>query len=48
MALFSLQDPGTQPARRIWTSIDVGTEIFVSKKDEVAEWTLSEFDVLLT
>lgn len=43
-----LQDPGTTPARRIWTSLDVGTEIFVSDKDEVAEWTLSDFDVILT
>lgn len=43
-----LQDPGTSPARRIWTSLDVGTEIFVSDKDEVAEWTLSDFDVILT
>lgn len=46
--LILTQDPGTAPARRIWTSIDVGTEIFVSDKDEVAEWTLSDFDVLLT
>lgn len=42
------QDPGTAPARRIWTSIDVGTEIFVSHQDEMAEWTLSDFDVILT
>ncbi|GAA0146577.1 hypothetical protein LIER_06498 [Lithospermum erythrorhizon] len=46
--LFFYQDPGTTPARRIWTSLDVGTEIFVSDKDEVAEWTLSDFDVILT
>ncbi|KAH1229402.1 hypothetical protein GmHk_10G029157 [Glycine max] len=39
---------GTSPAKRIWTSIDSGTEIFVSDKDEVAEWTLSDFDVILT
>lgn len=43
-----MQDPGTPPAKRVWTSIDSGTEIFVSDKDEVAEWTLSEFDVILT
>lgn len=43
-----MQDPGTPPAKRIWTSIDSGTEIFVSDKDEVAEWTLSDFDVILT
>nr|GLL42508.1 uncharacterized protein LOC109159605 [Ipomoea trifida] len=46
--LYFYQDPGTPPARRIWTSLDVGTEIFVSDKDEVAEWTLSDFDVILT
>ncbi|XP_059438030.1 uncharacterized protein LOC132170897 isoform X2 [Corylus avellana] len=45
--LYFYQDPGTPPARRIWTSIDVGTEIFVSDKDEIAEWTLSDFDVLI-
>lgn len=46
--LLLLQDPGTTPAKRIWTSIDMGTEIYVSNKDEMAEWTLSDFDVLLT
>lgn len=43
-----LQDPGSTPARRIWTSVDVGTEIFVSNQEEVAEWALSEFDVILS
>ncbi|XP_022852751.1 uncharacterized protein LOC111374326 isoform X1 [Olea europaea var. sylvestris] len=46
--LYFYQDPGTTPARRVWTSLDVGTEIFVSTKDEVAEWTLSDFNVILT
>lgn len=46
--LYFYQDPGTLPARRIWTSLDVGTEIFVSDKDEIAEWTLSDFDVIIT
>jgi hypothetical protein len=46
--VLSLQDPGTPPARRIWRSIDMGTEIFVSDKDEVAEWTISDFDVTFT
>ncbi|KAI5336179.1 PREDICTED: unnamed product [Prunus dulcis] len=46
--LYFYQDPGTTPARRIWGSVDVGTEIFVSDKDEVAEWTLSDFDVIFT
>ncbi|KAL8142672.1 hypothetical protein V2J09_015704 [Rumex salicifolius] len=46
--LYFYQDPGTRPARRIWTSIDTGTEIYVSDKEEVAEWSVSEFDVILT
>ncbi|KAI3980851.1 hypothetical protein MKX01_025416 [Papaver californicum] len=46
--LYFYQDPGTTPAKRIWTSIDMGTEIYVSNRDEMAEWTLSDFDVLLT
>ncbi|KAL2486674.1 hypothetical protein Adt_31430 [Abeliophyllum distichum] len=46
--LYFYQDPGTTPARRVWTSLDVGTEIFVSDKDEVAEWTLSDFNVIFT
>ncbi|KAL5700417.1 hypothetical protein ACHQM5_025860 [Ranunculus cassubicifolius] len=46
--LYFYQDPGTTPAKRIWTSLDVGTEVFVSDKDEVAEWTLSDFDVIHT
>ncbi|WCJ22619.1 hypothetical protein M5689_004700 [Euphorbia peplus] len=46
--LYFYQDPGTKPARRIWTSMDSGTEIFVSDQDEVAEWNLSDFDVVLT
>ncbi|KAI4349801.1 hypothetical protein L6164_010355 [Bauhinia variegata] len=44
--LYFYQDPGTSPPKRVWTSIDVGTEIFVSN-NEVAEWTLSDFDVIL-
>ncbi|PKA48896.1 hypothetical protein AXF42_Ash016412 [Apostasia shenzhenica] len=46
--LYFYQDPGTTPARRIWTSIDVGTEIFISDRDEVAEWTVSDFDVVVS
>lgn len=46
--LYFYQDPGTPPAKRIWTSIDMGTEIFVSDKEEVAEWTVSDFDVIIT
>ncbi|KAH7678539.1 hypothetical protein IHE45_06G003000 [Dioscorea alata] len=46
--LYFYQDPGTPPARRIWTSIDVGTEIFISNNEETAEWVLSDFDVVTT
>ncbi|XP_057865953.2 uncharacterized protein LOC131073524 isoform X2 [Cryptomeria japonica] len=45
--LYFYQDPGTKPARRLWTSVDVGTEIYISNTDEIAEWTLSDFDVLV-
>lgn len=45
--LFFYQDPGTKPARRIWSSINVGTEIYVSREGETAEWTVSNFDVLV-
>ncbi|GJN35695.1 hypothetical protein PR202_gb24495 [Eleusine coracana subsp. coracana] len=45
-ALYFYQDPGTTPARRRWTSLDVGTEIYVSDHAE-AEWTLSGFDILV-
>jgi hypothetical protein len=33
---------------RVWPSIDVGTEVYVSSKPYVAEWTVSDFDVLIT
>ncbi|CAN6469559.1 unnamed protein product [Victoria cruziana] len=45
--LYFYQDPGSPPARRVWTSLDVGTEIFISDKEEIAEWTLTDFDVLI-
>ena len=45
---FLVQDPGTPPAKRIWTSIDTQTEIFVSAQDEVAWLTASGFDVILS
>lgn len=41
-----LQDPGTAPARRQWSSIDLGTEIF-RDVNQVAEWTVSDFDILV-
>uniref|UniRef100_A0A0E0DP57 DUF7705 domain-containing protein n=1 Tax=Oryza meridionalis TaxID=40149 RepID=A0A0E0DP57_9ORYZ len=45
-ALYFYQDPGTPPAKRKWSSLDVGTEIYVSKYAE-AEWTLSGFDIVV-
>uniref|UniRef100_A0A0D9WEI7 DUF7705 domain-containing protein n=1 Tax=Leersia perrieri TaxID=77586 RepID=A0A0D9WEI7_9ORYZ len=45
-ALYFYQDPGTPPAKRRWSSLDVGTEIYVSDHAE-AEWTLSGFDILV-
>ncbi|KAI3692120.1 hypothetical protein L6452_31929 [Arctium lappa] len=44
--LYFYQDPGSKAAKRIWTSLDVGTEIFVSNKYEEAEWSVSDFDVI--
>ncbi|KAJ4981802.1 hypothetical protein NE237_032639 [Protea cynaroides] len=45
-SLYFYQDPGTSPARRQWSSIDLGTEIYVSP-DQVAEWTVSDFDIIV-
>eukprot|EP00249_Psilotum_nudum_P000872 c13029_g1_i1 orf=248-1840(+) len=45
--LYFYQDPGTPPARRMWPSVDVGTEIFISEQKQTAEWTVSDFDVLI-
>ncbi|XP_023535715.1 uncharacterized protein LOC111797062 isoform X2 [Cucurbita pepo subsp. pepo] len=44
--LYFYQDPGTKPARRIWTSINVGTEIYISE-GATAEWSVSDFDVIV-
>ncbi|RWR89047.1 hypothetical protein CKAN_01809400 [Cinnamomum micranthum f. kanehirae] len=46
-ALYFYQDPGTPPVRRLWPSLDVGTEIYVSKEGEIAEWELSNFEVVI-
>ncbi|KAK1556901.1 hypothetical protein Q3G72_014222 [Acer saccharum] len=43
---WELDDPGTTPVRRKWLSIDLGTEIF-KDPDQVAEWTVSDFDILV-
>ncbi|MED6157342.1 hypothetical protein PIB30_022309 [Stylosanthes scabra] len=45
-SLYFYQDPGTSPARRQWTSIDLGTEIFKDPQ-QIAEWTVSDFDILI-
>ncbi|KAM3683386.1 hypothetical protein ACB098_12G143500 [Castanea mollissima] len=44
--LYFYQDPGTGPVARYWPSIDLGTEIYISG-NEVAEWTVSDFDIIL-
>lgn len=41
-----LQDPGTTPAIRKWTSINLGTEIY-KDPNQVAEWTVTDFDILV-
>ncbi|KAG5517080.1 hypothetical protein RHGRI_037734 [Rhododendron griersonianum] len=43
---WELDDPGTEPARRRWTSVDLGTEIY-KDPNQVAEWTVSDFDILV-
>ncbi|KAJ6825690.1 uncharacterized protein M6B38_377045 [Iris pallida] len=45
--LYFYQDPGTTPVKRWWPSLDVGTEIYISNEDQVAEWIVSEFDILI-
>ncbi|KAJ7981911.1 Serine/threonine protein kinase [Quillaja saponaria] len=40
-ALYFYQDPGTEPIERYWQTIDLGTEIYISK-DKVAEWTVKQ------
>ena len=44
--IYFLQDPGTPPARRLWMSVDLGTEIY-KDADQIAEWTVSDFDILV-
>ncbi|XP_049378673.1 uncharacterized protein LOC125843579 isoform X2 [Solanum stenotomum] len=45
--LYFYQDPGTKPAKRVWSSLNVGTEIYVSSQGATAEWTVSDFDVFI-
>lgn len=43
-----MQEPDTPPALRVWPSVDVGTEVYVSSQPATAEWTISDFDILIT
>ncbi|XP_009590971.1 uncharacterized protein [Nicotiana tomentosiformis] len=45
-SLYFYQDPGTKPARRKWSSINLGTEIY-KDPNQVAEWTVTDFDILV-
>ncbi|KAL1533877.1 hypothetical protein AAHA92_33698 [Salvia divinorum] len=45
--LYFYQDPGTKAAKRVWISINVGTEIYVSPAGVTSEWTVSDLDVLI-
>ncbi|WOL02248.1 hypothetical protein Cni_G10967 [Canna indica] len=45
-ALYFYQEPDTPPAKRKWTSLDVGTEIYVSN-NAVAEWIVSDLDIIV-
>lgn len=42
-----LQDRGTKPERRIWSSINVGIGIYVTDKVEITKWTFSDFYVVI-
>ncbi|KAJ8771208.1 hypothetical protein K2173_025997 [Erythroxylum novogranatense] len=46
-SLHFYQDPLTEPVERHWSSIDLGTEVYMSA-DQVAEWTVSDFDIIIT
>ncbi|KAK0575534.1 hypothetical protein LWI29_002225 [Acer saccharum] len=46
--LYFYQDPGTPRARRVWSSINVGTEIYVSRAGETAEWSVSCVTIMST
>lgn len=45
-SLYFYQDPGTGPARRQWSSVNIGTEIF-KEAHQTAIWTVSDFDILI-
>jgi len=41
-----VQDPGTPPIKRQWSSIDLGTEVY-RDPNQVVEWTVSDFDIIV-
>ncbi|KAG8385393.1 hypothetical protein BUALT_Bualt03G0038400 [Buddleja alternifolia] len=45
-SLYFYQDPGSVPASRKWTSIDLGPEIYKAP-NQVAEWTVTDFNILV-
>ncbi|KAL5732153.1 hypothetical protein ACHQM5_004805 [Ranunculus cassubicifolius] len=45
-SLYFYQDPGTEPARRQWMSIDLGTEVY-HDPDSLSEWKVSDFDIIV-
>lgn len=46
LCIFNILMIGTKLAKRLWTSINVGTEIYVSNRQrKTAEWTVNDFDV---
>lgn len=47
LKLYLLQDPGTKSVVRHWPSINIGTEIYISNISQVAEWTVSNFDIII-
>ncbi|KAI4333452.1 hypothetical protein L6164_018263 [Bauhinia variegata] len=46
-SLYFYQDPGTEPVVRRWPSVNVGTEIYISESGQTAEWTVSNFDIII-
>uniref|UniRef100_A0A1J3H0X8 DUF7705 domain-containing protein n=1 Tax=Noccaea caerulescens TaxID=107243 RepID=A0A1J3H0X8_NOCCA len=45
-SLYFYQDPKTKPVERHWSSIDLGTEIYMSK-NQIAEWTVTDFNIVI-
>ncbi|KAK9706836.1 hypothetical protein RND81_07G155300 [Saponaria officinalis] len=44
--LYFYQDPGTEPIKRKWSSIDLGVEVY-RDPDQVVEWSVSDFDIIV-